>query len=65
MVRRREKGQIMAEFVLIIPVLILLFFGMFYTALYAFRVASADWAVFVTCVASGPYIKTDWQGQVN
>lgn len=55
MIRRREKGQTMAEFALAIPILILLFFGMFYAAFYAFRAASADWAVFVTGVASGAY----------
>ena len=55
MVRRREKGQTLAEFALVIPILILLFFGMFYAAFYAFRAASADWAVFVTGVASGAY----------
>lgn len=55
MVRVREKGQTLAEFALIIPILILLVFGMFFAAFYAFRAASADWGVFITGVASGAY----------
>jgi hypothetical protein len=51
----REKGQTMAEFALVIPLLILLFFGMTFAAFYAFRAAAADWAVFITGVASGAY----------
>jgi hypothetical protein len=49
------KGQTLAEFALVAPILILLFFGMFYAAFYAFRAAAADWAVFITGVASGAY----------
>lgn len=55
MCRMKEKGQTMAEFALVIPILILLLFGMTYAAFYAFRAASADWAVFITGVASGAY----------
>ena len=50
-----EKGQAMAEFALMIPVLILLLFGMTFTAFYAFRSASTDWGVFITGVATGSY----------
>ena len=53
---RREKGQTLAEFALVIPILILLFFGMTFAAFYAFRSASADWGVFITGVATGSYI---------
>lgn len=52
---RKHKGQTMAEFALVLPILILLLFGMTFAAFYAFRAASADWAVFVTGVASGAY----------
>jgi hypothetical protein len=52
---KREKGQAMAEFALMIPVLILLLFGMTFAAFYAFRSASADWGVFITGVATGSY----------
>ena len=45
----------MAEFALMIPVLILLLFGMTFAAFYAFRSASVDWGVFITGVASGSY----------
>ncbi|NOH00574.1 MAG: pilus assembly protein [Chloroflexi bacterium] len=37
MFRWKEKGQTMAEFALIMPVLILLLFGMTFAAFYAFR----------------------------
>jgi hypothetical protein len=55
MLRRKEKGQTMAEFAMILPVLILLLFGMTFAAFYAFRSAAADWGVFVTGVASGSF----------
>jgi hypothetical protein len=55
MVRKTEKGQTMAEFALMIPVLILLLFGMTFAAFYAFRSASTDWGVFITGVGSGSY----------
>ncbi len=55
MFRVKEKGQAMAEFALVIPVLILLLFGMTFAAFYAFRSASVDWGVFITGVASGSY----------
>jgi hypothetical protein len=45
----------MAEFALMIPVLILLLFGMTFAAFYAFRSAAVDWGVFVTGVATGSY----------
>ena len=45
----------MAEFALMIPVLILLLFGMTFAAFYAFRSASTDWGVFITGVATGSY----------
>ena len=55
MVRKKEKGQTMAEFALMIPALILLLFGMTFAAFYAFRSASTDWGVFITGVGSGSY----------
>jgi hypothetical protein len=55
MLRGKEKGQAMAEFALMIPVLILLLFGMTFAAFYAFRSASTDWGVFITGVATGSY----------
>ena len=55
MFRWKEKGQTMAEFALIMPVLILLLFGMTFAAFYAFRSASTDWGVFITGVASVSY----------
>ncbi|MFM8427609.1 MAG: TadE family protein [Chloroflexota bacterium] len=55
MFRWKEKGQTMAEFALVMPILILLMFGMTFAAFYAFRSAAADWGVFITGVASGSY----------
>jgi TadE-like protein len=55
MVLKKEKGQTMAEFALMIPILILLLFGMTFAAFYAFRSASTDWGVFITGVGSGSY----------
>lgn len=51
MFRWKEKGQTIAEFALVMPILILLLFGMTFAAFYAFRSASADWGVFITGVA--------------
>jgi hypothetical protein len=50
-----QAGQALAEFALMIPVLILLLFGMTFAAFYAFRSAAVDWGVFVTGVARGSY----------
>jgi hypothetical protein len=55
MSRRNEKGQAMAEFALMVPILILLLFGMTFAALYAFRASAVDWGLFITGVASGSY----------
>jgi hypothetical protein len=52
---KQERGQAMVEFALMIPVLILLLFGMTFAAFYAFRSASTDWGVFITGVATGSY----------
>lgn len=45
----------MAEFALMVPLLILLLFGMTFAAFYTFRSAAVDWGVFVSGVASGSY----------
>jgi len=45
----------MAEFALVIPILVLLLFGVFLAAYYAYRATAADWGVFITGVASGAY----------
>ena len=52
---RRCSGQAMAEFALMLPILILLLFGMTFAAFYAFRSASVDWGIFVSGVAQGSY----------
>ena len=55
MPRQSEKGQAMAEFALMLPLLILLLFGMTFAAFYAFRASAVDWGLFITGVASGSY----------
>jgi hypothetical protein len=52
---KHGRAQAMAEFALMIPVLILLLFGMTFAAFYAFRSAATDWGVFITGVATGSY----------
>jgi len=53
--RFAQRGQAMAEFALVTPILVLLLFGVFLAAYYAYRAAAADWGVFITGVASGAY----------
>lgn len=53
--RRSERGQSMAEFSLMMPILVLLFFGMAFAGWYAFRATASDWAVFISGVARGSY----------
>ena len=43
MIRWKEKGQAMAEFALVMPILILLMVSMTFAAFYAFRSATTDW----------------------
>jgi hypothetical protein len=50
-----ERGQAMAEFALVMPILVLLMAGMIMAGMYAFRAAAADWGVFITGVAAGTY----------
>ncbi len=45
----------MAEFALLIPLMIVLFGGMFAAGLYAFRAASVDWGIFITAAGAGSY----------
>lgn len=53
--RKREQGQAMAEFALVLPILTLLFFGMTLAAFYAFRSSAVNWGVFIEGVAAGSY----------
>ena len=50
-----ERGQAMAEFALVMPILVLLMAGMIMAGMYAFRATAADWGVFITGVAAGTY----------
>jgi hypothetical protein len=53
--KRKERGQANAEFVIAIPVLLMLIGGIFLAGFYAWRSAAANWGVFVTGVAGGSY----------
>ena len=53
--RQRQRGQAMAEFALVMPLMAALLFGLVMAGFYAYRAASADWGVFITGVASGSY----------
>jgi hypothetical protein len=59
-----QRGQAMAEFALVIPILVLLMFGMMLAAFYTYRAAAADWGVFLTGVAGGAY-NTPADGQAR
>jgi hypothetical protein len=54
-VQGKERGQAMAEFAFVMPILVLLMTGMIMAGMYAFRAAAADWGVFITGVAAGTY----------
>jgi hypothetical protein len=45
----------MSEFVLVLPILVLLLAGMILAGMYAFRAAAVDWGLFITGVAAGTY----------
>ena len=43
----------MAEFALVLPILVLLMVGMMLAGFYAYRAAAADYGIFITGIASG------------
>jgi len=45
----------MAEFALVLPILVMLMMGMMLAGFYAYRAASADFGIFITGIASGAY----------
>ena len=53
--KSRQSGQATAEFALVMPILVLLFFGLAFAGWYAFRATAADWGVFISGVARGAY----------
>lgn len=52
---RNQRGQSLAEFAAVLPILILLVGGIVYACFYGFRAAAADWGVFAQGVAAGSY----------
>lgn len=53
--RKSWKGQTLAEYAVILPIMALLFYGIYMAAMYAYRAAQADYGVFLTGVATGSY----------
>ncbi len=53
--RDSQRGQAMSEFALVMPLLVLLFFGIFLAGLYAWRAGAADVGIFLTGAAEGAY----------
>ncbi|MEA3349870.1 MAG: TadE family protein [Chloroflexota bacterium] len=53
-----QDGQTLAEFAIVMPILVLLFFGMTLAAFYAFRSSSVNWGVFIEGVSTGTYNTT-------
>jgi hypothetical protein len=52
---RSQRGQSLAEFAAVLPILILLVGGIIYACFYGFRSTAADWGVFAEGVAAGSY----------
>jgi len=66
LVRGSAKGQTLAEFAMVLPVLLLLLSGMFLAGFYAFRAAAVDWGVFITGVSAGAYpAQADGQARLS
>jgi len=55
----------MTEFVLVLPITMLLVFGLFLAGFYVFRAAQADYAVFLSGVATGAYKEPATQKALN
>ena len=53
--RGSSNGQALAEFALVLPVLLLLLAGTLLAGIYAFRASAADWGIFITGVTAGSY----------
>ena len=49
----KERGQAYTEFVIALPVLLMLIGGIFLAGFYAWRSAAANWGVFISGVAGG------------
>jgi hypothetical protein len=53
--KKRELGQAYAEFVIALPILLMLIGGIFVAGFYAWRSAAANWGVFISGVAGGSF----------
>lgn len=55
MFRQKCKGQALAEFTAVLPILILLIGGVIMACFYGYRSASANWGIFIEGVAAGSF----------
>jgi hypothetical protein len=55
MFRQKCKGQALAEFTAVLPILILLIGGVIMACFYGYRSASANWGIFIDGVAAGSF----------
>jgi len=55
MFRGKSKGQALAEFTAVLPILILLIGGIVMAAFYGYRSAAANWGIFIDGVAAGSF----------
>ncbi len=53
--KNKEKGQANTEFIISLPILIMLIGGIFLAGFYAWRSAAANWGVYISGVAGGSY----------
>ena len=52
---RKARGQALAEFTAVLPILILLIGGIVMACFYGYRSAAADWGLFIDGVAAGSF----------
>jgi hypothetical protein len=53
--KNKEKGQANTEFIISLPILIMLIGGIFLAGFYAWRSAAANWGVYISGVAGSSY----------
>jgi hypothetical protein len=53
--KNKEKAQANTEFIIALPILIMLIGGIFLAGFYAWRSAAANWSVYISGVAGGSY----------
>ena len=52
---KAQRGQAMAEFAIVAPIITALLVGVFFAFVYLWRTANVDWALFASGAATGSY----------